>query len=63
MDKQFFITISIFILSFIIESHSEPLVEISEGFLKGTTLTTRNGRNISAFMGVPYAQPPIGDLR
>ena len=42
---------------------AELLVNISQGLLKGTTLETSNGRKISAFLGVPYAEPPVGELR
>ncbi|KAH8349357.1 hypothetical protein KR067_000304 [Drosophila pandora] len=33
------------------------------GWLIGRHLTTHNGRHMQAFMGVPYAEPPLGDLR
>nr|XP_016942030.1 venom carboxylesterase-6 [Drosophila suzukii] len=33
------------------------------GWLIGRHLTTHNGRHMRAFMGVPYAEPPLGDLR
>lgn len=64
MDNLLLI-ISIFILSFDIKTRAEDdtLVNISDGLLKGTIITSRNGRNISAFLGVPYAEPPIGNLR
>ncbi|XP_046751474.1 esterase E4-like [Diprion similis] len=41
----------------------EPQVDIPQGKLQGTTRRTRNNRSISAFLGIPYAQPPIGNLR
>lgn len=44
-------------------SQAELVVKTHQGFIKGTTLETRNGRIISAFRGIPYAQPPIGELR
>jgi hypothetical protein len=31
--------------------------------LVGRYLTSDSGRGIRAFMGVPYAEPPINDLR
>ncbi|XP_046629890.1 venom carboxylesterase-6-like [Neodiprion virginianus] len=45
------------------ESTSQPEVTITQGNLRGKILTTHNGRNISAFLGIPYAQPPTGSLR
>ena len=33
------------------------------GKLVGRYLTSDSGRGIRAFMGVPYAEPPIGELR
>lgn len=43
---------------------SESLkVKTDNGILVGRHLTTHNGRPIRAFMGIPYAQPPIGPLR
>ncbi|XP_046587083.1 juvenile hormone esterase-like isoform X2 [Neodiprion lecontei] len=44
-------------------SYGEPEVTILQGNLLGTTMTTRNNRSISAFLGIPYGQPPIGNLR
>lgn len=41
----------------------EQLVKINQGLIKGTTMRTRNGREISIFLGIPYAEPPIGKLR
>lgn len=38
-------------------------METKLGILKGTTMMSRNGRKFKAFMGVPYAKPPIGLLR
>jgi hypothetical protein len=39
------------------------VVVIKQGQLKGHRLTTRKGREISAFQGIPYAKPPVGKLR
>lgn len=38
-------------------------VKTDSGVLVGRHLTTHNGRPIRAFMGIPYAQPPVGVLR
>lgn len=40
-----------------------PKVRILQGKLEGKYILTRGGRNVSAFLGIPYAQPPTGNLR
>ena len=41
---------------------NEPIVKINQGVLKGVTLKTEFGDFLS-FNGIPYAEPPIGELR
>ena len=41
----------------------ESIVAIEETKIIGTHMITRHGRTISGFMGIPYAEPPIGRLR
>jgi len=43
--------------------HNAPTVHVQQGTLTGTYLTSRYGRKFAAFQGIPYAQPPIGELR
>lgn len=41
-----------------------PVVQIADGALKGTTIEGYNGLFlILAFLGIPYARPPVGELR
>lgn len=44
---------------------SEKLkVQLPDGSkIVGRYLTSDSGRGIRAFMGVPYAEPPLGNLR
>lgn len=42
---------------------SDLRVHISDGRVVGRYLTSESGRTIRAFMGIPYAEPPIGNLR
>lgn len=42
---------------------SNPVVQIKNGTLEGIFMESRKGRKIAAFMGIPYAVPPLGDLR
>ena len=39
------------------------IIEIEDGKLEGTVLKTRKELDIHAFLGIPYAEPPEGDLR
>jgi hypothetical protein len=42
----------------------DPLVvRTAKGYLKGSILTSRKGKSIYSFRGVPFAQPPVGNLR
>ncbi|XP_065203589.1 carboxylic ester hydrolase-like [Planococcus citri] len=42
---------------------AEVLVSTKLGDIRGTTGLSRDGKRFNAFLGVPYAEPPIGDLR
>ncbi|GBP50150.1 hypothetical protein EVAR_42831_1 [Eumeta japonica] len=39
------------------------VVRVSEGLLEGEVVRSVLGREYCSFKGIPYAQPPIGDLR
>ncbi|PSN45890.1 Acetylcholinesterase-1 [Blattella germanica] len=41
----------------------EPMVMLRQGALKGIRVYTEDRRIINAFLGVPYASPPVGQLR
>ena len=38
---------------------TEPVVRTASGLVRGR----RNAAGIAAFRGIPFAQPPVGDLR
>ncbi|KAJ4446947.1 hypothetical protein ANN_13649 [Periplaneta americana] len=38
-------------------------VDLPHGRLKGHRLLSRKGRDIFSFQGIPYANPPVGELR
>lgn len=42
---------------------SAEIVRIDDGLVEGTILRSREERSFYAFMGIPYAQPPINNLR
>ena len=37
--------------------------DTKQGSLKGITKAARNGNEYHAFLGIPYAQPPVNELR
>ena len=39
------------------------LVKTQNGILEGTVLQCANNKSVVAFLGLPYAQPPVGSLR
>jgi hypothetical protein len=51
------------LLTVVVAVLADDLVVLKQGRLKGHRLTTRKGREIFAFQGIPYAKPPVGELR
>lgn len=41
----------------------EHILNLKQGKIKGSYLKSREGRVFEAFQGIPYAKPPVGDLR
>uniref|UniRef100_A0A1B6FLE1 Carboxylic ester hydrolase n=1 Tax=Cuerna arida TaxID=1464854 RepID=A0A1B6FLE1_9HEMI len=42
---------------------NSAIVNTKNGALNGTVLTMDRGKNIYTFLGVPYAEPPVGESR
>jgi hypothetical protein len=40
-----------------------PLVQVEQGALRGVRGLSIRDREFIAFLGIPYAQPPVGKLR
>ena len=40
-----------------------PLVTLEDGDVMGTVKISRNKSEFAAFMGMPFAKPPLGELR
>lgn len=39
------------------------IITTDKGKVRGTVLVAGNGKKVDAFLGIPYAQPPLGALR
>lgn len=55
--------VSIVCIMFLNTVSCDPVVEITKGKIKGQILKSRNGRDFFSFTGIPYAKPPLNDLR
>jgi len=44
-------------------AQQSPTVYIDTGWVQGQVYKSREGRNYFQFLGLPYAQPPVGSLR
>lgn len=42
---------------------AEPVVNVKQGRLRGAEIKSPVGGTFLSFKGVPFAQPPVGDLR
>ncbi|KAK9511419.1 hypothetical protein O3M35_000080 [Rhynocoris fuscipes] len=51
------------VLTIVVVYAQQPTAQIGQGTLTGLYMKTVNGRLISAFLGIPYAKPPIGRHR
>ncbi|XP_065209911.1 juvenile hormone esterase-like [Planococcus citri] len=53
----------IFLALSITQVLAEVIVETKLGHVKGTVMLSRDGRKFDAFLALPYAKPPVGELR
>lgn len=51
------------IVSSALSSEDAPVVKIENGFLRGKIMKSQNGRAIFGFTSIPFAKPPLGELR
>ncbi|XP_015610476.1 esterase E4 [Cephus cinctus] len=45
------------------DSENNPVIQSSLGYLKGSWLCSPSGKYYAAFKGIPYAKPPLKELR
>lgn len=59
-----FISCIIFLsATFVFSAFCDPVIKIKTGEVRGHILKSRDGRDFFSFSGIPYAKPPIDDLR
>ncbi len=62
-----FLTIFLFVVSvqfgWSFQDTADLTVRINDGQILGRYMTSESGRTIKAFMGIPFASPPVGNLR
>lgn len=63
MSGKISILFIIFVLLNIRNLTKCEIVEIEDGKIEGTTMKTRKGFTIQAFLKIPFAEPPVGELR
>ncbi|XP_063618830.1 juvenile hormone esterase-like [Cydia splendana] len=51
------------LLLFVVQGTADVVVEVNEGTLEGTYEQNEYGGSFYSFKGIPYALPPVGDLR
>lgn len=56
-------TFGVFSLLFGLVYGTDDILQLSQGKIRGSILNSRNGREFTAFQGIPYAKPPVRDLR
>ncbi|NP_001124351.1 beta-esterase 2 precursor [Bombyx mori] len=58
-----FFTFTLVLFCYDASSEERPAVTTPLGEVAGYYMTTRGGRQISAFTAIPFAKPPVGELR
>lgn len=67
-EKRFFVGIMVLGIAYYYKSTESqrldgPIVDTQYGQVKGVRSESRQGRTFYEFLGIPYAQAPIGELR
>ena len=53
----------IFILAEVKENQRSPVVQTKSGAVVGKIETLPHGKSVHEYLGIPYAEPPVGELR
>lgn len=52
-----------YLFSLSVQAVNSVVIQTKYGSVNGTTGKSRGGREFLAFYGVPFAEPPVGNLR
>ena len=68
MNKLVVVSVAALLIAFFYARSGEPrpglLVKTKTGGkIQGIISTSRDGRDFDEWLGIPYAEPPVGDLR
>lgn len=63
MNTKSVILCAIVLNCFVISKSDYPSVVLSQGELIGQVLTNENGKEYYSYTAIPYAKPPVGNLR
>ncbi|XP_021925827.1 venom carboxylesterase-6-like [Zootermopsis nevadensis] len=59
----FFWHFSLLLVYMASQAQAECLVNIAQGAVRGSVMTSLHGRDFCSYRGIPYAEPPVGELR
>ena len=45
------------------QSQVAPVIDTNAGQVSGVTLKSFSGKDFLAYLGIPFAEPPVNDLR
>lgn len=61
--KHYCVVVFLLVILNLLKSAHCEIVIIDDGAIQGTVMMSRLGLSFNAFLGIPYAEPPIGNLR
>uniref|UniRef100_A0A1B6F8S3 Carboxylic ester hydrolase n=1 Tax=Cuerna arida TaxID=1464854 RepID=A0A1B6F8S3_9HEMI len=61
--NQLFVCVLVIVYAVTVAANDAPIVQTAQGKLKGTTVLSWSGNTIISFIGVRFAEPPVGQNR
>ena len=63
MAKPSFLLVIVSLLGETFATDETPIVELVNGAIRGKLESLPQGKSAHQFLGIPYAEPPVGELR